>query len=301
MPTVYKDKKTGKYLLDESALFTRPYWLTTWPTPVVWGAAAVGATAAAAMQVPQEAPFLGEKFLVFRDTECLIKIRDNSTDRWITGDWVHIDSIAGTAQFPFLMRDLLWVDAGSDLHVEFLKLAVGLIGDGVDFHIEGSRHYIEDANIPEFTAAAEKIRRTQLNNYPCIKTVVEQGPVVAGLQVPGVVLGANAQAPYHVVVPNNYHFTAKKVTAVQADGTAPGAFSIRYYDHRGNELGNGALDSRAVMGTGLLPELLSQPFTIERNRMIRMVITDLSGAPNNFFLTLTGCAHYVMRKHQVVV
>ncbi len=253
------------------------------------------------MQVPQEAPFVGEKFLVFRTTQCMIKLHDGGTGRDLTNNWVHIDSIAGTAQFPFLLQDPLYLDPESYLQAEYMKLAVGGAADVVDFHIEGTRYFIEDGNLPTMRAADKKMRENRLNNYPCIKTINEEGAVVAGLQLPGVVLGANAQGTYTVTIPRNYHFTVKKVTAVAAAGGAAAAFSIRYYDHRERELGNGALDSRAVMGTGVLPELLSQPFTIERNRTIRVVITDLSGAPNNFFITFTGCAHYVMRKYQVQV
>ena len=120
--------------------------------------------------------------------------------------------------------------------------------------------------------------------------------MAAGLTAHGIVIGANATGQFHVVIPNNYHFTIKKITAVQANGAAPTPFSIRYFDQKGNELGNGALDSRAVTGIGLQPELLRQPFTVERNRILRLEITDLSGAPNPIFIAFTGAAHYVMRK-----
>lgn len=296
IPAVYKDPSTGKYVLHEAVLFTRPYWLTTWPAAAVVLPAALGIVGSSAMRVPQEAPFVGEKFLVFRTTQCMIKILDGSTGRYLTNDWIHIDSIAGTAQFPFLLQDPLYLEAESYLHVEYMKLAPGGAADVVDFHVEGTRYYVEDANIPELTAADEKMKRKLNNNYLCIKTVNEQGAVVPGLQLPGVILGALGQATYTVTVPRNYHFTVRKVTAVTAAGALPPAFSIRYYDQRGNELGNGALDSRAVMGTGLLPELLSQPFTVPENRQFSIVVTDLSGAPNNFFITFTGAAHYVTRK-----
>lgn len=285
IPSVVKDA-AGKWHQNKVLFFTRPHWLCTHPESVPFRAAVVGAPSEnAPMEVSFEAPFLGEKFLAQRNTAVLMTLFDETQKRWIARAPIHIDSITGDAQQPFLLTDPIWIPERGILTARFSKLAAGGAADVVRFYVEGTRYYLKDANIERLNKVIEYKRKEWLNNYLTFLTTDD---------FPVALPAAPATVTAFLTIPKDYHFTIKKITAVSAVGGVP-TFTLRMWSHRGEEMGNEPLDSRATLGLGRLPEVLRQPWTIPANSRIRLEFTAVAavGVPIVIYMTFTGAAHYV--------
>ena len=286
IPATWPDPVTGESYFNEVALYARPYWLCTNPDTYVYplAPAPLGASSPELpMEVSHEAPFLGEKLLLRRDTAVFVKMYDRWLNRYIAKDPIHLDSITGVAGEPFFLPDPLWVEAGQDISVRYSLTAIGAISAEVKLYCEGARYFDKDAGIPQFTEFVNRKREEHLHNYLTFLTTMES-PVT---------MGAGGIVTHWLEIPKEYWFTMKKITAVGVGGGVAPAFSIQFFDHRGERMSFGVMDSRATMGIGQNPEVFRQGWTIPPNRRIRMVITDLSAGPNLFYLTFTGAAHYL--------
>lgn len=286
IPTFLKREDGGIYI-NPAKRHVRPYWLTSQapatPTPQIVSIPAGGTTPPIPFPIDTQGHF--EIFYtMFQATDPRVEINifDPGTRRNLMNRGIRLPTIAGTATRPFYWPEsyFLNVDNGPrELQVSFTDFS-GAPND-VRLVFYGRRLYQNEAppavqeEMIRYFASKERTNVYFLTTENAI-TVPALG-ILSGPTAP--VFQATDEASTEVM----------KMSIVN-----DGAFEFQLREQRNNRtLSNNPVHVVDGWGTGQFPFVLQETFLIERNYDVDFEITDLSGAENNIFATMTARRLYL--------
>lgn len=275
-----KNQQTGRE--EEIVNPLKPFINTTWlfctpanpnadPAVTLNAAGAPGSTFAGVMQAFQDAHVSLSRFCDndIATANYTILLRDLAYRRDLMNAPIHIQTICGDAQQPFVLPETIFLPATNGLQATFANLAAAPFTTrfcGVGWKI----HYLD----------AEKVGVTQFKierptNVMFLTTRIN--PLV----IPGL---TTIEAP--IDVPDYGEFEVCKITHYEIAGN-PFLFGIR--DGASGRLwSNGMVHSDVGSGNGNFPFKLPEPTIQGRKNVIPMQITNPNVGSITLYLTLTG-------------
>lgn len=249
--------------------YVRPYWLNTDDPNTQITVAAGGTSAPFAMTVGHEAHFEGAYFIANRTNPVTIFINYPGKRMNLMNREIHMDTIARDGDRPFILSETLWIPAIRNINVTFRDLGPG---SDVRFSIHGRRWYHYEAPQDLAWKIQDYAQRRERSSLYFLTT---DDPVV---------LAANQTLEFTASIPDDGDFEWFKSSFVST-----GAFTLRIRDAQtGRELMNGPVRQNLLAGDGNFPFILFEPYLVRRSLRLRLEFTDLTGAPNTIFWTMTG-------------
>ena len=267
-------QRGDEVFLNPAKRYVKPHWITTDPEEVI--VPANQQSDAVLMNIDYQGHFEAFYFLYQSTGDFLISIFDNGTRRLLMNDEIHIATIAGTAQRPFILPESYFFnteDAGTSLIVKFRDISGA--NNSIRFAIFGRRFYHKEATPDIQKKIYEKFGRLERTNLYFLTT--EGGAISLSP-------GGSTRA----LIRNTDEAETEifKLTAVST-----GAFKFKMKDSAtGRYFMNDYIHSNLAFGNGQYPFILSGAETLifVRNYQAEIEIVDLSGAANTIYLTLTG-------------
>jgi len=184
---------------------------------------------------------------------------------------IHHNLFAGAGGLPFVLSETAFFVAGRFVQVEVTNLSSSMTG-GVRLALLGRKF---NADMPPDQRELRTQYLAARFTRPFWLTLDRGSVSLSPLQ-------PNAEA--FMTMPSGSHFVAE---TIMAESTGP--FEFKLFDgHSGRELTYGFLDSRLLAGSAGLPaRTLGSPL-VQSRRSVRILINDISGAPNVVWLTLHG-------------
>jgi hypothetical protein len=209
-----------------------------------------------------------------------VRMTELGNSRQFMNQPIHIRCLAGTAQRPFILRQPFFFPSLHTVSVEFQKVAGG--ATTCRLYMVGTRYYPFSPEFLRFPEEKQKmveyIRRwMRLREYvtPYWMTT-DISPVV--IAAPGGVAQAtlkNGDDGWMEV----FGFTA----------VSTGNFSMSLLEVKTSQtIMNGVISRTNGIGTAEFPTCFPTPYLLPPGMRFRVVLTDLSAAPNNIYLTLFG-------------
>lgn len=281
IPT-YLKRADGSLYINPAKRHVRPYWLTSnapaTPTPQIVAIPAGGTTNPIPYPVDTQGHF--EIFYTMfeaDDPRILVNIFDPGTRRNLMNRPVHIATIAGNAERPFFWPESYFMNVGNgprELQVTFTDFSGA--PNNVRMVFYGRKLYQNEAPPDVQEKMIEYFQKRERTNVYFLTTLNDvnllAGQALTGPASP--VFEATDEADTEVI----------KLSAV-----SDGDFEFSLREQRNNRtLSNNPIINTSGWGTAQFPFILQETFLIERNYDVSFEVTDLSGAPNDIFTTMTA-------------
>ncbi len=268
LPTFIHEKETGRIYINPAKRHVKPYWLVTDPVTIALGANATS------NPIPMLIDTQGHYeifYSMFQSTgDFTINIFDPGTRRFLMNREIHNRTIAGTARRPHIWPESYFMNvenAQRSLLVTFRDLSGN--PNNIRFTLVGRRFYHKESP-PEIQAKmTEFFNKKERTNVYFLTT---DDPIA---------LLANATATFDIRTTDEADTEIFKLMSVQ-----DGIFEFDLLDaSTGRTFMNGLIRQEVGFGDNEFPFILPESLVLERNYRLQARITDLSGAPNNIFLT----------------
>jgi hypothetical protein len=206
----------------------------------------------------------------------LVTLYDNQRKVSLTGRPCHAETLIGIGQRPFVLPETIVVDKKQPITVRFNDLSGA--ENNVRFQIHGQRLYVEQVRDPRLDLYVKRRRERNrfMSFYAC---PLDTDPN----------LGASATADYYFTQDYQSYFEVRKITY-----KAAGAFKFKITDEKSNGLQSDWIHATGAMGTAQYPFVYPGPWLVEPGGKLTFTITELSGASNQLYLTLSGRQHFVV-------
>jgi hypothetical protein len=282
IPTLVESpRKDGSIIgVNRRRIAEMPYFLMT-NTPN--NAVVVGANQSSPPQVctlsgegpAQIVSFAHQKTGVAR---VFMQTQDGTTQRGLMNRAVHIDTIMGTGQQPYMLPEALYVDELRSLVVAYTDLS----GFANTIRFAGlATRYLHRQYDPTMERIRQRLAERQFLSMPYWYTLDQGSISVAG--------GATVQQV--ITIGQDHHFQIMQIT-----GTSTRPYDINIVDpNLGESLfsapqdQNYAIGSELVVGSANFPFRFHEPRLVRAGQILLVTITDRGGvAPNVINLTLGG-------------
>lgn len=280
LPT-YLKRKDGSVYINPVKRHVRAFWLTSQgpgATPQVVDIPAGGTTNPIPFPISTEGHYeIFYSMFQALDPNILINIFDNGTRRNLMSRPIHVATLAGTSERPFIWPETYFLNVTNGpraLSVTFTDLSGQ--DNAIRFVFYGRRFYQNEAppdvamKMQRYFEAKERTNVYWLTTNDDITLTADQE--LLGPAAP--VFEATDEADTEIF----------KMTVIN-----DGAFEFQLREQRNNRtMSNGFIHVVDGWGSGLFPFVLQETFLLERNYDVSFEIRDLSGAPNNVFATFTA-------------
>lgn len=230
-------------------------------------------------------PFLAES-VVFEDSTDTTDLADFTVDIRGVGDAirymnapVHIRNLAGTAQYPAILREQLFVPSGFSIQMLVEKITGG--ATTMRFYFAGSNFYPWGPDLDAYPEGSEALKKL-VNRWMLRRKYVTPywlSPDLSPLNF----IGNDVQNAL-CKIGDDGHFEAFAIVAVST-----GDFSIEIQDVRSKrQIMNAAISKNAGIGTAQKPTLFAVPYLMPSDSKLNLKVTDLSGTTNKVWITLQG-------------
>lgn len=191
---------------------------------------------------------------------------------------VHIQTVAGTAQFPSILREPLFLPSHHAVSVKFKKISGG--ATTARLYFTGGNFYPWGPDLDVDPAGAAKLREV-INAWYERKKYVQ--PYFLTTELP-IVLTANQETNFLSKVGGDGHFEAFALAVYST-----GDFQIEIQDIASNAvIMNSAISKNSGLGNAQTPTLFASSYLIPADSKINWKIKDLSNSGNTVWLTLQG-------------
>lgn len=191
---------------------------------------------------------------------------------------IHVRAMFGTAQLPAMLREPIFIPSQHQIQMKASKISGG--ATTMRMFLVGPQYY---PWAPQFLAEPEakanlldvlrKWKQRLQYVYPYWQTT----------DTDVLVLG-NATTTNFMKIGDDGHFEAFTLVAIST-----GNFALEISEVKsGQTLMNGMITQTNGIGNAQLPTILVMPYLVPAGTILRCTITDLSGIPNQIFLTLVG-------------
>lgn len=281
IPT-YLKRPDGSIYINPAKRHVRPFWLTSnapgTATPQVVPIPAGGTTNPIPFPIDTQGHFeIFYSMFVADDPRILINIFDPGTRRNLMNRPIHIATIAGIAERPFFWPESYFMNVENgprELQVSFTDFSGA--PNNVRFVFYGRRLY-QNESPPD--VQEKMIQYFQKKERTNVYWLTSQDPIT----IPALATLTGPASPI-------FEATDEADTEViKMSIVNDGAFSFQLRELRNNRtLSNNPVHVTDGWGTGQFPFILQETFLIERNYDVAFELTDLSGAPNTLFPTMTA-------------
>jgi len=274
----YIREPNGKIYVNPVKRHVKPFWLTTDPEVTVLEAAGTpGDTVETEIDIDTRGHFEWIYNQNYSLGDYLILIKDVNTGRDLMNRPIHIRTLASLAlsgQRPFKLPESYFFnteEAGRSVKVQMTNLEA--FPNQVKFVMHGRRWYHKEAP-PEVQYAIQKRFGFRERTYAYWIGPKDPYPTIAALGTATVRFSATDAADSEI----------SKLTLVST-----GAFTFRLRERASSKtLMNGTVHSSVGFGTGEFPFIWAETLLLERNYDLDLEMTDISGAPNTIYPTLTA-------------
>lgn len=215
-----------------------------------------------------------------------VMLREVGEVRQFMNNPVHIRTLAGSAQNPYLLREPYFFLSQHSIQAQLNKTSAGNVN--VRMFLAGAQYYPWS---PEFMR--RKMNESKIRGL--IGRWLERRKYITPFWLTTeqtVNLGANATGTFFLKVGDDGHFEGFTLTSVQT-----GNFAWEISEPKTNQtLMNGLATQTNSLGDSFFPTLLPTAYFVPSGYRLRLTITDLSGAPNEIFFTMGGRKLYVPMK-----
>jgi hypothetical protein len=207
-----------------------------------------------------------------------VMLRQIGQTRELSNFPIHVRTMFGTAQFPALLKEPLFMASQDILQCNLQKLAGG--ATNVRLYLGGCEYYTWSPDLLSFPEARQHVHgrvRKWMNRSRYIH------PYWVTTDTP-VVLGANANTTVTIRPGESSQFEAFTMACIST-----GNFGLEMKEVKtGTSIMNGQITQTNALGNALLPTLLPCKYLIPGGHYFSLRIEDLSGAPNTIYLTIAG-------------
>jgi len=255
--------------------FAQPFWATE------------------ARDLPFGVPFEWRS-LVFADStdgtanaDFTVRLTEMGERREFMNNPVHIRTIAGTAQLPYILREPYFLPSKHKITAQFNKLAGGAVN--IRMFLHGAQYYPYDPEFMRYPRNREHLvnliqkwmnRRKYVQPYWLVPDQLN------------VAVLANATIDFFMKVGDEGHFEAYTIAAVST-----GNFAWELIEPKTQQtIMNGQPTQTNSVGTALFPTLLPTPYLVPAGMRLRLRLTDLSAAPNTIWFCIGGRRIYAPMK-----
>jgi hypothetical protein len=229
-------------------------------------------------------PFLTES-LVYEDStdgtaaaDWTIRLREVGEVREFMNRENHVRCIAGTAQQPAIFREPYMFLSQHNVSVQLAKVAGGATNIRMGYW--GMQYYPWD---PEFLARPDQKAEIVSRLKKWVNRRKYVTPYWLTTDVP-VSLAGNGTGDFRCKLGNDAQFEAYGVCAVST-----GNFEMIVSEVKTKQtIMNGAITRDNGIGDARFPMIFPEPYLIPAGCYLEVTLTDLSGAPNDIFLTFFG-------------
>ena len=265
--------------VDGRKLYEYPFFLTPTNPNVAITVPAGQATDVLQAPVSGEGPAQIETLSYQRTGACQVRlgVQDGELMRYISNRFIHADTIFGNGQRAFSLPEALFVDETRSLAMIWSDLS----GETNTVRpIFGTARYTK----PETDPILEKVRsRMDFRQYM-------SAPYFYTLDAQVATIGAGQTAQGTITVGTDHNFEVLKIT-----GLSTGRYTFQITDINTGEpffdgFGGGGIqvENTLVVGTPGFPYTLKEKRFWSAGTKLLVEVTDISGAPNAVFLTLSG-------------
>lgn len=279
LPTYIK-KPDGSVYINPAKRHVKPYMLVTQPNETVV-VAANSASPPITMPIDTQGHFEAFYAICDRTGPATITLFDPGTNRFLMNREVHIDTVVSGLSGAGGQRPFIWPesyffnveDAGRAMIVQFRDLSGE--DNNIRFGLEGRRFYTKESPPDIYAKMYEYFGRKERTNIYFLTT-------------DNTVLLPSAGAPTETVayarVTDEADFEVFKIDCV-SDG--PFEWTIRDTG-TGRILSNGFHSNTMRTGVAEYPYIFVEPLLVERNYQLQFNFRNMSGVPNNVYMTLVG-------------
>lgn len=203
----------------------------------------------------------------------LVNIYDQQFQQYLANRALHAETIIGTAEYPYELPEELYIGRTQQLRVELTDLSGAL--NTIRFSFEGRKYYfaIEDIVFNRMSSANTISR-------PYFYTTDNDVALTAGTDI---------QTAYTTMVANADFMLYK--TTIKTSGLC----RIKITNmNTGYAYSNSWVLSTLFAGSSLHHEVL-EPMLFQRKTQLRFDFINMSGAPNNVYITMAGMNYYYDR------
>jgi hypothetical protein len=207
-----------------------------------------------------------------------VRLQQVGETRDLCNQPVHVRTMFGTAQFPAVLREPLFILSKDTLNMELQKISGGAVN--VRAYMEGCQYFTWSPDLLSFPNARQHMHnlvRKWMNRRRFIYPywVTTEQPVE---------LAANGNAQAIIRPGEQSQFEAFTVSVV-----ATGNFGLEIREAKtGTSLINGQITQTNALGTAQLPTILPCKYLLPGGHYFTLRFEDLSGAPNSVYITIAG-------------
>ncbi len=191
---------------------------------------------------------------------------------------VHVRTMFGTAQFPAVLKEPLFMASQDILQCNLQKLGGG--ATNVRLYLGGCEYYTWSPDLLSFPEARQHVHervRKWMNRSRYIH------PYWVTTDTP-VVLAPNGITTVTIRPGESSQFEAFTMAVVST-----GNFGLEMKEVKtGTSLMNGQITQTNALGNALLPTILPCKYLVPGGNYFSLRFEDLSGAPNTIYLTIAG-------------
>lgn len=216
-----------------------------------------------------------------------VQLKQIGQTRDLTNFPIHVRTMFGTAQFPALLREPIFLPSQDVLQCNVQKIAGG--ATSVRLYMGGCEYYTWSSDLLSFPEARQHFQervRKWMNRSRYVH------PYWVTTDVP-ITLLANGIGNFIIRPGESSQFEAFTMAVIST-----GNFGLEMKEVKtGTSLINGQITQTNALGNALLPTILPCKYLVPGGNYFSIRVEDLSGAPNTIYLTISGRKIYAPIKN----
>lgn len=216
----------------------------------------------------------------FTNGPAMLELLDEASSRNLQNKPIHSTTIVGSGRRPFRLPEHYFLSVGDsqrELLISLRNLAAGT--NDVKLNLYGRRFYHKEAP-PDMAADFLRKNDTGWKRYPYF--LVPKDYDVNGIPDPVAALGKDT---FTFEQDDDADLECMKLTLFS---TGAFSYALRERDKSLRPLSSDIVASANGWGNAEFPFYLMDSFLLERKKQLLLDVTDLSGAPNSIFATISG-------------
>lgn len=264
---------------DQNALFRMPYFQVVDRPNEAIVVPANGQSTIYISSVSAEGPSVIKSFSAQKSGAALVnlQIQDGQSGRSLQKSGVHIDTIMGSGQQPFILPEELYIPEGRAVRMTFKDLT-------------GSPNTIRPVFLAKRALKPQADGALALAKQRMERREYISMPYFFGLDGTSIVLTSGSSGQDTISIGNDAHFECMGINV-----SSTGAFTFDIIDvATGESIIDGFNSSNFqqananIAGTANFPFRFMVPRFFYKNQKLIVTVTDLSGSGNTIYLTLIG-------------
>jgi len=207
-----------------------------------------------------------------------VQLKQIGQTRELSNFPVHVRTIFGTAQFPAVLKEPIFMASQDIMQCNIQKITGG--ASTARIYLGGCEYFTWSPDLLSFPEARQHVHnrvRKWMNRTRYIH------PYWVTTDTP-VVLGANAATNVIIRPGESSQFEAFTIAVVST-----GNFGLEMKEAKtGTSIMNGQVTQTNALGNALLPTILPCKYLIPGGNYFQLRLEDLSGAPNTIYFTIAG-------------